>query len=513
MATGVSLARGTGFSLSPERFIFLRDLIEKRCGLHFDVSHRGSLSASLKARMDILGISSVDEYCDRLSRDVPSAPDTESRHLINLVTVTETCFFRDAGQFRALREQLLPSILATPGRSPVVRIWSAGCATGEEAYSVAMTLWDMGVYLAYPGWTFEIVGTDLNTRALEAAERGEYSARAVRNVEPRLLRRWFRQDGARFHLRDEIRRLVRFEQLNLTQVPLRPPSAGLQDIIFCKNVAIYFRREVAQTVLRGAQEALAEGGHLLLGHSETLWHLLPEGLTLLDHDSVFYYRKTMPNAVTGSAVSTEERRVGRSARDLPRLASPRAVSSPVVRSVAPATTEAPAEDDGVGASFDACVELFRAGDWDAAEASLTALVRSCPTFVPAHLLLGGVYVHWGRYDDAFKQGEQVLRLAALEPRAHLLLGMIAASRGQPDEALRSLRRALYLDDSLALARFWLANLYRDRGDTARACLEYRNVVRDWERRAFALTEEFAVDVSADQIVNYCTESLSQLEVR
>jgi uncharacterized protein HemY len=96
------------------------------------------------------------------------------------------------------------------------------------------------------------------------------------------------------------------------------------------------------------------------------------------------------------------------------------------------------------------------------------------------------------------------------PRAHLLLGMIAARRQQLDEALKSLRRALYLDESLALAHFWLANLYRDRGDVVRACHEYQNVVLDWERHTFELTEEFASDLSAEQLVEFCSDSLQRL---
>ena len=127
--------------------------------------------------------------------------------------------------------------------------------------------------------------------------------------------------------------------------------------------------------------------------------------------------------------------------------------------------------------------------------------------MPARLLLGGVYVHRGRYDEAFVQAERVLHLTDLEPRAHLLIGMIEAQRGRPDEARQALRRALYLDNSLALAHFWLGNLYRDRGDTGRACIEYQNVVRGWEQHTLELTEMFASDLSIEQLVDFCRHSL------
>ena len=103
-----------------------------------------------------------------------------------------------------------------------------------------------------------------------------------------------------------------------------------------------------------------------------------------------------------------------------------------------------------------------------------------------------------------------MNVSDLEPRAHLLCGMIAARRLQPEAALRSLRRALYLDDSLALAHFWLGNLYRERGDIARACHEYENVVRDWQHHTLTLTEEFASDLKAEQLVAFCSDTLERL---
>jgi len=127
------------------------------------------------------------------------------------------------------------------------------------------------------------------------------------------------------------------------------------------------------------------------------------------------------------------------------------------------------------------------------------------------LLLGGLYANRGRFDDAVAQAEAVLKVSPLEPRAHLLLGMIAARRNREDEALQLLRRALYLDDSLALGHFWLANLYRERGDVARARQEYENVVRDWERHTLQLTEEFASDLTAEQLVGFCSDTLGRLQ--
>lgn len=469
-----------------DHFLQFRDLIEERCGLHFDESQRASLGASLTARMQQLGIKRMEDYYAHL-RNANGATSTEAefRHLINLVTITETCFFRDAAQFRMLREHILPALIAARSakaqQGPVtIRIWSAGCSSGEEAYSIALTLWDMGAYLAYPDFTFEIVGTDINTKVLESARLAVYSPRAVRNIEGNLLRRHFRQEGGLFHLDDEFKNRVRFEQGNLTQVPM--PSNGAQDIVFCKNVAIYFQPDVSRRLMEGLRESMTDGGYLLLGHAESLWQVA-SGFELVEHRGAFCYQKGKRGRESFSLEAIEK--------------SARAVFPPQPSSE----------------QYDECLQLFRKGEWLKAEAGLRCLLRSSPTFVPARLLLGGVYAHSGRYDEAAHEAESLLKLSDLEARAHLLLGMIAARQQRVEQAMQSLRRALYLDDSLALAHFWLGNMYRDRGDLMRACHEYENVVRAWERHTLDLTEEFASDLTAEQIVGFCSDSLHRLQAQ
>ncbi|RPI53673.1 MAG: hypothetical protein EHM55_13145 [Acidobacteria bacterium] len=451
--------------------------------------------------MQQLGLESEDDYLERLRGAAPHIVEAELRNLLNLVTVTETCFFRDASQFRLLREHIIPTLMsertARGDRTRTIRIWSAGCSSGEEAYSIAITLEEMGAYKAYAGWKIEIIGTDLNTRALEKARRGVYSPRAVRNVEGRLLDMYFVRQGRNVALTDEIKRRVEFEFGNLTQTPM--PSTGPQDIIFCKNVAIYFRTDVTRKLVTGLHGTLATGGYLLLGHAESLWQM-SEGFSLVEHERAFCYRKG-PQATQNAAQYV----VPGFSRTVPSRTVPgRTVTQPKVRPETVITIEATTR-------YDACLAAFRAGDWDAAESALAALVAACPTFVPALLLLGGLYAHRGRFDEAMCQAESVLKLSDLEPRAHLLLGMIAARQQRAEDALQSLRRALYLDDSLALAHFWLGNLYRDRGDVMRACHEYENVVRDWEHHTLELTEEFASDLTAEQIVGFCSHSLERLQ--
>ena len=469
--------------LSLEELARFSDLIEERCGLHFHEGRRAALSAAVRARMEQLGLVRIEDYYDHLRVHPAAAIEDGFRKLINLVTITETCFLRDPEQFRLLRH-ILPGLLAERAAQGerTLRIWSAGCSTGAEAYSVALTLWEMGLYGADAEWTFEIVGTDVNTEALDAARQGVYSRRTLRNVEGNWLQQYFQPEGNRFRLNDEIRRCVRFQYGNLSEAPLSSPSIG-QDIVLCKNVAIYFRPEAARRLVSQLHERLNDGGYLLLGHSESLWQISDQ-FTLVEHQGGFCYRKG---------------------------------SDPVTIFANPPAGSAQAKIVTVSDPFDAatgryerCMALFRAGGLTEAEGSLHLLIDSSPTFVPARLLLGGVYAHSGRYEEALQEAKAILRLSDLEPRAYLLMGMIAARLGRQDEALQALRRALYLDDSLALAHFWLGNLYRDRNDIERACCEYQSVVRDWERHTLVLTEEFASDLSVEQLVDFCRQSSQRL---
>jgi chemotaxis protein methyltransferase CheR len=356
-----------------------------------------------------------------------------------------------------------------------VRIWSAGCSSGEEPYSIAMTLRDMGLQLTHPHWSFDILGTDLNTERLDAARRGEYGARAVRNLEGTWLGRFFETSDDRFRLKDDIKRSVRFREGNLTSDRSTGALPAGADIIVCKNVAIYFRAEATRRLVERLYDALNDGGYLVLGHSESLWQM-ESGLTLVEHDGVFCYRKDE-------------------------------------KTKTPPSCPAPAFAGQPTGRYERCLEAFRNGAWDQAETEVRELIRSSRTFVPGYLLLGGLYAQRGRYAEAREQAERVLGLNDMDARAYLLLGMIDARAGRSAEAVVSLRRALYLDDALALAYFWLGTLYRDRGDVDRACGEHLELVRRHEQHTLDFTEEFESDLTPAQIVHACLQTVRRLRER
>jgi chemotaxis protein methyltransferase CheR len=461
--------------LSGDLFARVCELIEGRSGLDFAEARRSLLESSLRSRMEETGISAPGSYLERIAS---MGGGEEFEALLNTLTITETQFLRDPAQFQLLRRHILPAVMSTGGADGErrVRICSAGCASGEEAYSIAMTWRDMDLARESAGWAIEIVGIDVNTAMLDAARRRVYSARAVRNVGEDGLRRYFTPEACGFEFDSGAASLVRFEHASVLDEGAL--GSDRYHVIFCKNVSIYFRPDLTRRLVQRLHRALMPGGYLLLGHSESLWRM-EQGLELVERDGVFCYRKPP---------------------------SPRLADAPAM-----ARAPEPAEDlDSAESRYEQCLQLLKSADWPRAHSDVAALLHEYEAFVPAHLLMAGIHAHLGRYAEASECAAHALRINSLEPKAHLLLGMIAARAGRPDEAIDALRRALSLDDSLALGYFWLGNLYRDAGNLEAACAEYARAVTRHRHRELDFTEEFAADLEPAQIVDFCRSSLERL---
>jgi chemotaxis protein methyltransferase CheR len=251
-------------AVSDREFALFRSLIYDAAGIHLNESKRALLSARLARRLRQLGMATLSAYYDHVSRE----GEAELIHLLDAITTNETHFFREPRQFEALEKSVIPAWLAAE-RAHHVRVWSAGCSTGEEPYSIAMLLHDK---LVTRGWTVEILATDLSTRVLDQAREGEWGIdRAAEIPEAYLKRYMLRGTGTKngkMAAGDEIHSMVAVKRLNL-----HDDSWGVEgrfDLIFCRNVLIYFDAESKQRVLARLLDRLAPGGMLLLGHSESL---------------------------------------------------------------------------------------------------------------------------------------------------------------------------------------------------------------------------------------------------
>ena len=248
----------------------LRDLIYEACGMFFPETRFAFLLERCRKRLTATHTDSISAYCDLVSRS-KGKHDGEIRALLNEITVGETCFFRSAPQLDAIREVILPKLMAekvlTSRRH--IKIWSAGCSTGEEPYTLAILMLEqMGGQLK--NFTWEIIATDLNEQSLAKAEAGLYDSYSLRNTDGRIRAKYFRPGDDRFQIAPDVRACVSFARLNL-QDALEMQKISGNDLILCANVLIYFDVASKTRTVQSFYKCLQPGGHFFLGHSESLY--------------------------------------------------------------------------------------------------------------------------------------------------------------------------------------------------------------------------------------------------
>jgi chemotaxis protein methyltransferase CheR len=268
--------------LPDDVFRLLRDQIYKRSGMWFNDSSKYLLQKRLSPRARELNFDSFQKYFYFLQYD-PRA-DAEFDQIFDLVTTNETYFFREPAQLTAFIEEIIPDLLSRKSIKKI-RIWSAGCSSGEEPYSLAMLLQEAGWY---DHAAFEIFASDINQAVLSKARKGQYRESAFRATTPALREKYFNRDGdTLWRVKDEVRNRVSFGRLNLYD-EARVSLLGHLDVVFCRNVIIYFDDSSKKVVVNNFYNRLIDGGYLLLGHSESLISLSTQfKLRHLKNDMVY----------------------------------------------------------------------------------------------------------------------------------------------------------------------------------------------------------------------------------
>ena len=255
--------------MSEEEFRLIRDIIYSHCGLFFDSDTKYLLEKRLSRRLQLYQLQSFKDYHYFLKYD--RKKDQELSDLMDVLTTNETYFFREAFQLKALTDEIFPELKAAKEQKgeKTLRIWSAGCSTGEEPYTIAMLIMEMGIF---HGWRVEVVGTDISNRVLQHSRKAVYGKSSFRTTEDRYVRRFFQEQEDGFRVNDEVRELVTISHLNLFDQN-RLALLGKMDVIFCRNVIIYFDQTAKKKVVDIFYRMLHEGGYLLLGHSESLMNI------------------------------------------------------------------------------------------------------------------------------------------------------------------------------------------------------------------------------------------------
>ncbi len=438
-------------------------LIRTRAGLYYPEQRRSDLIYGLQRAAQYFGISDLEKLL-ALVEHYPAAWD----ELIAELTIGETYFFRNAAQFTALREIILPDLVQQRSTVRYLRLWSAGCATGEEPYSLAIVLRE---YLpADPPWQISILATDINRRFLARAHEACYGNWSFRETPPEVRERYFVPERGQWRLRTEIRADVTFAQLNLAEPVYPSPQLGITafDVIFCRNVMIYFDEATTRQVIQRLYDSLTPGGWLVVGHAEPNVELYRQFET---HNApgTILYRKPLtaspftPAPVPGSTalttrtIETTTTSTARGSTTLPATPAIARAAAPAVAT--PATSPAAAYPNAPLPSAEPLPtspdERLRAahtaadhGDWNTAEDILRTLLKEYPLFAPAYYLQAQIAEHQGHLEAALADYR---RSVYLDPQFVMgLIGMANASArlNQPDTARRSLQRALNLLNQL-----------------------------------------------------------------
>ncbi len=253
------------FVLTDRDFNTIRKIVSDRTGIVLSDGKRDMIYGRLVRRLRTLGLSGFSEYCDLISRE----DGGELSEFINAITTNLTAFFRENHHFEFLENELLPFIMENKKESKL-RIWSAGCSSGEEPYSIAMTVREN----IPDSWDIKILATDLDTNMVNKASAGVYDEGRVSGLDKKRLRRWVKKgrgsNSGMIKISDELRNIITFKQLNLMN---DWPFKGPFDFIFCRNVVIYFNKDTQRILFNRFADLLPDGGHIFIGHSESMFNV------------------------------------------------------------------------------------------------------------------------------------------------------------------------------------------------------------------------------------------------
>ena len=476
---------------------YLCNHITEKSGIGFDERKRKQLEEIVGVRCKILDLKDISDYYKLLR--IPSVMGREFSTLMDILTIQESFFFRHKAQFHALRNFCLPPLLhkrkADHGR---INIWSAGCANGEEAYSIAMLIRD----LVFDDFQMKVYikGTDISRQALRKAREGVYTERAIRGLAPHYLERYFTKQGDRYLLSADIRTMVDFEYFNLSEEPFPMDTMPRWDIIFCRNVIIYFTQNHSRKLMKNFYGSMAGGGFLFAGFSETLRYL-NEDFVPIQMDDAFIYQKPLPGQAQKSSTASRsksikklipqrEKKSGKHFRKTPfkkpissaggtrRITTGALEIRPPQPTLRPTEIETPAGTPSK--SLDERLSVAR------------KLADNGETIAAATIL------------------DNIIRQDPLHAQAYFMLAMIHNDAGNLDQSSVYLKKVIYLEPENPLAHLHLADVFKAASRKADAAREYTNVISLLEKRK-NLEEEFGDGFTGQAILAAARAHLKMIE--
>jgi chemotaxis protein methyltransferase CheR len=422
----------------------------------------------MAAAMIDFGFEDVGEFIEWLLSSSPTQRQIEI--LASHLTVGETYFFRERRAFEIMEQSILPGLVDARRRTEKrLRFWSAGCSTGEEPYSIAILLNQLIPDLK--DWNITILATDINTAALQKAGEGIYSDWSFRDTPPFFKDKYFeRVNGNRYLLLPDIRKMVTFSYLNLSQdvYPALQNNTNAMDFIFCRNVLMYFSPEHVKRAAERFYRSLVDGGWLIVSPVETSQIHYASFATVRIQDSTFYKkdtRKIKPERLIAQYVEKgiipfPLKKVKHRKSEKPSHTAPYDAPGKPKQSVL-----TPLEEAAI---------LYQRGFYREAEERLRVLIFNGSSSQEMLVLFTKILANQGKLEDAFHWCEQAISAEKVNPHLHYLLAIILEEQKKVEEAKASLKKALYLCPDFVLAHFALANISLRGGKIAEARKHFGN---------------------------------------
>jgi chemotaxis protein methyltransferase CheR len=494
--------------LPVQKLDMLGSLVAEKIGLHFPSSKRRDLWRAVYGMAREKGCPDPESYIDDLISSPTADRDVEA--LAIYLTVGETYFFRESNSIKALRHHILPGLIRerSKGRK-TIRIWSAGCSTGEEPYTAAMLL-DM-LLPSRQGWDIQILGTDINNLALKKARAGIYSNWSFRGTSEALRSRYFiRAAQNRFAIKARIREMVSFEHLNLADDRLYLSGKfGGQDIILCRNVMIYLTPEMTKKVIRRFHRCLNQGGWLMVAPSEAFLlrdsrftPVLLNGTTLYRKDGdkreKMVFNADPPQVPTPDFFSEP-------------LSSEPVFSSPEPVLPAPSSRVFAHEEEEQDRLYNEALDSFKKGRRREARALLEGLLGKDDQAMKqsrVSTLMARVLADLGDLDKAEECCSMALETSKTDPELYHLMAMIRLEQGRERDAVRELKRSLYLDPDFIASHFILGSIALDNGRKSEASRYLQNAVALLDRIPEGNELPQLGDMSAGRLLEIISNMLS-----
>jgi chemotaxis protein methyltransferase CheR len=489
---------------SPETQRFRR-WIAQRLGLHFEDARLDFLAEVLDRRADIHGVA-LRPYLDQL--EVPGM-DVELQALALELTVPETYFFRHIDQIHAFADVALPQAQAARGAARRLNMLSVGCASGEEPYSLAMVMRERGADF---GWTVDIRGFDLNPAMLAKAALGRYSSWALRETPATSQRRWFRSIGKEFELDESIRAAVTFQEVNLAQENADLWAPERYDVIFCRNVLMYFTPDCSQALVTRLTRSLVPGGYLFLGHAETLRGLSNDFHLRHTHDAFYYQLKH----------ARHDERGGECEDALDGISQDKSAEQFIVGTLASVPESGrtkscqetfqnasdPIEAAITLVQLPVVLDLLKNERFSDALELLDRLPAESAQDADVLLLRAALLTHSGQFSTAENVSRQMLERDELNSGAHYLLALCRESAGDRQGTLDHYRSAISHDSGFAMPRLHLGLMARRAGDWEGARRELGKALLLLQREDASRLLLFGGGFGREALIALCRAELS-----